>query len=120
MSERKLVHYAGSVYDSSRWEGFELRPDDIVISTPPKCGTTWTQMICALLVFQTPELPGPVTELSPWIDQEVRSRKALRSMLEGMEHRRFFKTHTPLDGLPQVADVTYLVLGRDPRDVAVS
>jgi aryl sulfotransferase len=39
------------VWDSARREGFELRPDDIVISTPPKCGTTWTQMICALLIF---------------------------------------------------------------------
>jgi hypothetical protein len=42
----------GIVFDSSRWDGFELRPGDIIISTPPKCGTTWTQMICALLVLQ--------------------------------------------------------------------
>ena len=28
-----------------------FRPGDIVISTPPKCGTTWTQMLCALLIF---------------------------------------------------------------------
>ncbi|MCD6057164.1 MAG: glycolipid sulfotransferase, partial [Thermomicrobiales bacterium] len=35
-------------------------------------------------------------------------------------HRRFIKTHTPLDGLPMHPDVTYLVVGRDPRDVAIS
>ena len=46
--------YEGVVFDSSRWDGFALRPGDIVISTPPKCGTTWTQMICALLILQEP------------------------------------------------------------------
>ena len=25
-------------------------------------------MICALLVFQTPELPSPLAQLSPWVD----------------------------------------------------
>ena len=35
-------------------------------------------------------------------------------------HRRFIKTHTPLDGIPLHADATYLVVGRDPRDVAIS
>jgi hypothetical protein len=114
------VRYRSIVYDSDRWDGVELRPTDIVISTPPKCGTTWTQMICALLVFQTPELTMSISELSPWIDQEVRSRKQLRSMLEAMTYRRFLKTHTPLDGLPRVEGVTYLCVGRDPRDVALS
>ena len=38
--------YEASMYDSNRWDGFELRPGDIIISTPPKCGTTWTQKVC--------------------------------------------------------------------------
>ena len=54
MGERKLVRYRTHVFDSSRWDGFEFRPDDIVISTPSKCGTTWTQMICALLILREP------------------------------------------------------------------
>jgi hypothetical protein len=36
--------------DSARWDGFMFRPDDIVISTPAKCGATWMQTICALEV----------------------------------------------------------------------
>ena len=115
-----MRRYRSIVYDSDRWDGVELRPGDIVISTPPKCGTTWTQMICALLVLQTSDLPAPLSKLSPWIDQEIRSRKALRSMLDGMGHRRFLKSHTPLDGLPRAEGVTYLCVGRDPRDVARS
>ena len=52
--------YEASMYDSNRWDGFELRPGDIIISTPPKCGTTWTQMICALLILAGTGAPAPV------------------------------------------------------------
>jgi aryl sulfotransferase len=40
--------------------------------------------------------------------------------LEAQQHRRFIKSHTPLDGLRSDAAVTYICVGRDPRDVAVS
>jgi hypothetical protein len=40
--------------------------------------------------------------------------------LAAQTHRRVIKTHTPLDGLPLHPDVTYLVVGRDPRDVMIS
>jgi aryl sulfotransferase len=108
------------VYDSARWEGFELRPGDIIVSTPPKCGTTWVQMICALLVFQEPELPAPLAVLSPWIDMVTRARREVFADLAAQTHRRFIKTHTPLDGLPLDPSITYLCVGRDPRDVALS
>src|SRR5262245_44416833 len=106
--------------DSARWDDFEFRPDDIVISAPAKCGTTWTQMICALLVFQTDELPAPLTALSPWLDMRVRPMSEVREMLDAQRHRRFIKTHTPLDGVPQAPGVVYLAVGSDPRDVAIS
>ena len=116
----ELVRYRGIVYDSARWEGLERRPGDIIISTPPKCGTTWTQMICALLVFQEPELPQPLSVVSPWIDMVTRARKDVFADLAAQAHRRFYKSHTPLDGLPHDASVTYICVGRDPRDVALS
>ena len=50
----------------------------------------------------------------------LRPLAEVTAALAAQTHRRFIKTHTPLDGLPQRADVTYLVVGRDPRDVAVS
>src|SRR5579864_1619172 len=115
-----LKRYRSVVSDSERWDGFEFRDDDIVISTPPKCGTTWMQMLCALLVFQTPELPGRLTELSPWVDMQTASRDEVFAALEAQQHRRFIKSHTPLDGLPFDERVTYICVGRDPRDVAVS
>ena len=112
--------YRTALEDSGRWKGFEFRPDDIVISSPSKCGTTWVQMICALLVFQTSDLPAPLTTLSPWLDMRVRPLTEISDRLAAQRHRRFIKTHTPLDGLPADGRVTYLALGRDPRDVALS
>jgi hypothetical protein len=99
-----LQYYRTFVYDNSRWDGFEFREGDIVISTPPKAGTTWTQRICAALVFGTAELEQPLSRLSPWLDMLTR----------------FIKTHTPLDGLPWDERVTYICVGRDPRDIACS
>lgn len=120
MPDRELVHHHGRIYDSRRWEGFEFRPDDIVISTPPKCGTTWTQMILALLILQRPRLPRPLAEISPWLDMLTRARRDVVADLEAQDHRRFIKTHTALDGLPVAPGVTYICVGRDPRDAAVS
>src|ERR1700733_2903458 len=112
--------YDVSMDDSNRWDGFELRPHDIIISTPRMCGTTWTQMICALLILQEPELPLPLDMLSPWIDMVTRARAEVFADLEAQTHRRFIKTHTPLDGIPNDPAVTYICVGRDPRDVGLS
>lgn len=115
-----LPRYRSFVFDSGRWDGFELRPDDIVISSPPKSGTTLTQMLCALLVFGGPEFPASLDALSPWLDMCNRPRAVVHAAYGAQTHRRFIKTHTPLDGLPRRPGVTYLVVGRDPRDVAIS
>lgn len=112
--------YRSIIFDSSRWDGFELRDDDIVISTPAKCGTTWMQMLCALVVLQDPQLPAPLTELSPWLDIQTEKAEVVRAQLEAQTHRRFIKTHTPLDGIPHRDGVTYVTVGRDPRDVGLS
>jgi hypothetical protein len=112
--------YRSVIYDSARWDGFAFREDDIVISTPPKCGTTWTQMICALLIFQDPNLPAPLTELSPWVDMQTDTVEHVFAALDAQTHRRFIKSHTPFDGLPHDERVTYICVGRDPRDVALS
>lgn len=114
------TRYRDLVADSARWNGFELRPGDIVVSTPPKCGTTWTQMLCALLVFDGPDFPAPLEQLSPWIDMLSRPVQEVHALLDAQAHRRIIKTHTPLDGVPSRDDVHYVVVGRDPRDVAIS
>jgi aryl sulfotransferase len=106
--------------DSARWLGFPFRDGDIVISTRSKTGTTWVQMICALLIFQTPELPAPLAQLSPWLDHLIVPREQVYAELAAQKHRRFIKTHTPLDGIPLDRRATYIVTARDPLDMAVS
>lgn len=120
MSDVPPVRYRSTEEDSARWLGFAFRPGDIVISTRSKSGTTWVQMICALLVFQTAELPAPLAQLSPWLDWLVTPRDEVWAQLAAQEHRRFIKTHTPLDGIPRDRRVTYVVVARHPLDMAVS
>ena len=114
------IHYPSEDDDSARWLGFPFRSGDIVISARSKSGTTWMQMICALLVFQTPDLPLPLSVLSPWLDWKGTSREQVVAELEAQTHRRFIKTHTPLDGLPLDERVHYIVVARHPLDMAVS
>ena len=114
------VRYCSADEDSARWAGFPFRDGDIVISTRSKSGTTWMQMICALLVFQTADLPAPLGELSPWLDWLITPRDEVYARLSAQPHRRFIKTHTPLDGIPLDSRATYLVVARHPLDMAVS
>jgi len=117
---RDWTRYTSSDEDSGRWQQFRFRDGDIVISTRSKSGTTWVQMICALLVFRTPELPGSLGQLSPWVDHTVEPVEDVVARLEAQRHRRFVKTHTPLDGIPMDDRATYLVVARHPLDMAVS
>ena len=117
---RKPVRYVSADEDSGRWAGFPFRDGDIVISTRSKTGTTWVQMICALLIFQTPQLDGPIGRYSPWLDRLIYPKGEIFARLEGQRHRRFIKTHTPLDGIPIDPRATYIVTGRHPLDSAVS
>ncbi|MCV7008371.1 sulfotransferase domain-containing protein [Mycobacterium gordonae] len=112
--------YRSLMSDNMRWDALRLREGDIIISTPSKCGMTWTQRLVSLLVFDGPELPGPLSTVSPWFDQTIRPLDEVVGVLEAQTHRRFMKTHTPLDGLILDDRVTYICVGRDPRDAAVS
>ena len=114
------VRYQSDEEGSGRWSGFPFRDGDIVISTRSKSGTTWMQMICALLIFQTEQLPGTLPELSPWLDRLLISRDERFAGLAAQQHRRFIKTHTPLDGIPIDPRATYVVVARHPLDMAVS
>ena len=114
------VRYQSPDEDSARWSGFPFRDGDIVISTRSKSGTTWMQMICALLVFQTAELPAPLGDLSPWLDRLTVPRGDLLGRLAAQRHRRIIKSHTPLDGIPIDPRATYIVVARHPLDMAVS
>ncbi len=114
------VVYRSWMSDNGRWDALRLREGDIVISAPSKCGMTWTQRLVSLLVFNGPGLPGPLSVVSPWLDATMRPVEEVVATLDAQDHRRFIKTHTPLDGLVLDDRVTYICVGRDPRDAAMS
>ena len=83
-----LVTYRMLLVDTERWQRFEHRPGDIVISTPPKSGTTWAQMLCALMIFEGPTFPAPLDAMSPWLDMRIRSEDEVFAIYDRQTHRR--------------------------------
>ncbi len=119
-SMQMLHHYQNAVMNSAKWEHFNARPDDIIITTSYKAGTTWLQGICAALVFQQPQPPVPQDELSPWFDSNFGPLDEVIKLIEGLENRRYIKTHCPLDGIKYFGEMKYIFVGRDGRDVFMS
>ncbi|HEY2070842.1 MAG TPA: sulfotransferase domain-containing protein [Rhizomicrobium sp.] len=111
--------YRSWTTDSRRWAHYSPREGDIVIATPPKCGTTWMQQIVSLLVFQSPE-PKPIQILSPWIDMRAPPIADVMALIEAQTHRRFLKSHLSFDAIPIHDDVRYIHVARDGRDAFMS
>jgi aryl sulfotransferase len=108
------------VADSRRWNRFEPRDGDIVIATFAKCGTTWTQRIVDLLVFQSQDV-RPFGEISPWLDSTIfNPLEDDLATLRAQTHRRYIKSHLPFDALPLWDTVKYIHVGRDGRDARLS
>lgn len=111
--------------DSTRWQVYQPRNDDIIITTSYKSGTTLTQqLLFNMLVRDThddDQFPQ-LDEVSPWIDSRYYPvpKEKLASYIDDISHRRFLKSHLPLDGLPYYQQVKYLIVARDPRDVFMS
>jgi hypothetical protein len=115
----RIHRYETAASDSIRWDDYRPRDGDIIVTTAPKCGTTWTQMICALLIHG-PRQPAPLSRLSPEFDRLWTPAPTLMAELDAQPWRRVIKTHTPLDGLPYFENVSYVHCGRDPRDAFLS
>ncbi|MEO1064719.1 MAG: sulfotransferase domain-containing protein [Actinomycetota bacterium] len=115
-----MREYVSLGVDSTRWSRFELRDGDVIISTPSKCGTTWMQTLVAMLLLDRVDLGEPISVLSPWLDAKVVAEDEVFARLDAQNHRRFIKTHTPLDGIPRPEGVTVITVVRHPLDVALS
>jgi aryl sulfotransferase len=112
---RKTRELQNHHMDSTVWNGFAFRDDDIIVSTYGKAGTTWTQQIVTQLVFGgDPTIP--VHEISPWWDMRIIPPH-VRAAVEAQTHRRILKTHLPADALVLSPEAKYLYVARDGRDV---
>ena len=106
-------------FDSTIWNDFRFRNDDIVISTYAKSGTTWMQQIVSQLLFDGEE-GLDVAEMSPWMDLRIPPKAIKLEAVEAQTHRRFVKTHLPVDALVFSDKAKYIYIGRDGRDVVWS
>ena len=103
-------------FDSTIWNDLAFRDDDIIISTYAKSGTSWTQQMIAQMMFGgDPDLA--VAEMSPWLDLRVPPKEVKLPEVEAQTHRRFLKTHLPVDALVFSPRARYIYIGRDGRDV---
>lgn len=105
--------------DSTVWNEFGFRSDDIIIGSYMKSGTTWVQQIVAQLLWKGAEHLN-VAEMSPWLDCRFPSKEEKLAVVTAQTHRRFIKTHLPVDALVFSPEAKYIYVGRDGRDVVWS
>jgi aryl sulfotransferase len=116
---RKTREFHNHHFDSTIWNDLQFRDDDIVIATYAKSGTTWMQQILAQLIFEGAE-DLETAEMSPWLDLRVPPKEIKLPMVEAQTHRRFLKTHLPVDALVFSEKARYIYVGRDGRDIVWS
>lgn len=116
---QKIREFHNHHFDSTIWNEFNFRDDDIIIATYAKSGTTWLQQIVAQLIFNGVE-DLEVAEMSPWLDLRIPPKEAKLQEVEKQQHRRFLKTHLPVDALVFSPKAKYIYIGRDGRDVVWS
>ncbi len=106
-------------FDSTVWNDFQFRDDDVIIGSYAKSGTTWTQQVVGQLIFGgDPDVP--VADISPWLDLRVPPRAVKLPAVEAQAHRRFVKTHLPVDALVFSPEARYIYVTRDGRDIVWS
>ncbi len=104
--------------NSRVWDRITFRDDDVVIATYGKSGTTWMQQIVGQLIFKGAE-DVDISHMSPWVDLRIMPPEVIAG-LDAQTHRRFMKTHLPVDALTFSPKAKYIYIGRDGRDAVWS
>ncbi len=115
----KTREFENHHFDSTAWNDFVFRDDDVIIGTYAKSGTTWMQQIVSQLIFNGEE-GLPVADMSPWLDLRVPPNPVKLQAVEAQTHRRFIKTHLPVDALVFSPKAKYIYIARDGRDIVWS
>ncbi len=116
-SSHLLGHMARKV-EGYRFFKFELdlKPEDIVIASYPRSGTTWMQMIVYQLCTDGNMDFKHISERQPWLERHGASHPIFR---EKRSAPRMLKTHLNYPEVPK-GPAKYIYIYRDGRDVAVS
>lgn len=112
--------YTTKISDPSRWQSISPRVGDVVVSSPPKSGSTWAQGILALLISGDLDVDADVSNKAPWIDITFDGQDQILEHWQALKGQRRLKTHTPLDGIPIWSELRYIAVYRHPIDVHFS
>lgn len=93
------------------------RRDDVYISSYPRSGTTWTQLMVHLVRGGDLSF-GHISDAVPWFERPLALGRATAATFADRRGPRSFKSHLPLAWLPRGA--RYVYVERDGRDVLVS
>ena len=93
---RKTRELHNHHFNSTIWNDFDFRDDDIIIATYAKSGTTWMQQIVAQLLFGGAE-DLEVAEMSPWLDLRVPPKEVKLPQVEA-QHAPALPQDAPAGG----------------------
>ncbi|XP_008067699.1 sulfotransferase 1 family member D1 [Carlito syrichta] len=107
-------------------QSFEARPDDVLISTYPKSGTTWISEILDL-IYNNGDAEkckrDAIYNRVPFMELIIPGLTNGVEQLKNMQSPRLVKTHLPVQLLPSSFwknDCKMIYVARNAKDVAVS
>lgn len=106
----------GSAASRAAALAFRPRPDDVLIATFPKCGTTWLQQMVHGLRTRGSMDFDEITLVVPWL--ELALDLGIDPQAPQAAEPRAFKSHLDWHEVPKGG--RYLTMVRDPGDVLVS
>uniref|UniRef100_UPI0037E783A7 cytosolic sulfotransferase 3-like isoform X2 n=1 Tax=Semicossyphus pulcher TaxID=241346 RepID=UPI0037E783A7 len=118
-------------YFTDNWENvqkFQARPDDILIATYPKAGTTWVSHMLDLLYFgqTSPERQTsiPIYDRVPFLDIMFPSMETGKDQVDNLPTSpRLIKSHFPVHLMPQSfweQNCKIIYVARNAKDNLVS
>ncbi|KAL7399447.1 hypothetical protein ABVT39_024420 [Epinephelus coioides] len=119
-----MIHYF-----TDNWENiqnFQARPDDILIATYPKAGTTWVSYILDLLYFGQTERQRtvPIFDRVPFLEIFIPSLISGKDMVDNLPTSpRLIKTHFPVQFVPKSfweKNCRMVYVARNAKDNVVS
>lgn len=112
-------------FKAAAYANYQPQKNDVIVSTYPKCGTTWMNQICAQIGFKGRGDYEHIDAIVPWPDKlvpidfnpEIGDKSRLEGSPTGLQ---VIKGHLESDYIPINDDARYINIIRNPKDAFVS